>query len=211
MKKSFIFILALFVLACNERKVNSNVTTSDEVSLYGIPPTEASTEALQSILQRFAGQQTKSAAPRPTSEIFRVLSSPERYTFTQCPYYRLNIETFYKDLSPEKILRCLYVPQDEIYYIGEQEGKVVFNLVLTKVNSQWELNFGEDWDKVIGWLPEKIMKADSKEYKIFKVDMQEYVTYTQNEKPVYHRITGEEISPETLCENIVDLINNTRN
>lgn len=194
MKKVFIFIMALFALACNDKKGHSNAT-SQEVSIYGTPVTALASEALQHVKQRFAGLKTKSADSKLNTKILNVFKELDHYTLTQCPYYKLNIEAFYNNPSPETLLSCLFVSEDEVYYIGERDGKVEFNLVLTKKGSEWESELGEHWDKVIGWLPAKLEEAGSKDFKIFRVYWQEYVTYNQNEKPVFHRITGEEIAP----------------
>ena len=65
----------------------------------------------------------------------------------------------------------------------------------------------EDWEKVVSWLPGKLLNADTKDYKMFTLYAMTYFLFYRDGKPVYCDLTGKEYTPDKVCEEFVNEVN----
>ena len=65
----------------------------------------------------------------------------------------------------------------------------------------------EDWEKVVSWLPGKLLNADTKDYKMFTLYAMIYFLFYRDGEPIYCDLTGKEYTPDKACEELVNEVN----
>ena len=77
-----------------------------------------------------------------------------------------------------------------------------------KEGSVWKMeSMIEDWEKVVSWLPGKLLNADTEEYKMFTLYAMTYFLFCRDGGPVYCDLTGKEYTPDKACEELVNEVN----
>ena len=125
-----------------------------------------------------------------------------------CPYYEFDVQEFYSSPSPAKILECLSLPQDKVCLWGKREDGTTFLLMTIKENDVWKMeSMTEEWENVVSWLPDKLLEANTKEYKMFTLYAMNYFLFYRDGRPVYCDLTGKEYTPDKVCEEFVNEVN----
>ncbi|WP_292268785.1 hypothetical protein [Butyricimonas sp.] len=203
--KNIIFACLSIILAnCSINKDNSN--SIDKTKLGNILSNHEML-IVNNMKNFYSIKDASGSRSLPKDMPFSAMSEMDSSNMELLPYYDFDEKAFYNDPSPESILNNLSKSKDMFFSI-KKEGKLMYSMLLKKVGENWRLQrLREDWERIIGWLPERLSTADSKEYIIFRPCGLEYVIYYKGGKPVFCRITGEEISGEKLCETLVEMIN----
>lgn len=206
--KNIIFIcLSIILVGCSINKDASNPI--DNTKLGSILSNHEKL-IVDNMKNLYSIKDASGSRSLPREMPFSVMSEIDSSNLELLPYYELDEKVFYNDPSPENILSNLSKSEDK-YFSIKKDGKLMYSMILKKVEENWRLRqLRGDWERIIGWLPEKLSTADSREYKIFSTCGLEFVIYTKEGKPVFCRITGEEISGEKLCESIIEIINNAK-
>lgn len=200
--KLYGIVLLILVSACAGKEVDKKGTTLESnCSLAGIE-----FQILEKVRAKHQNILTRSGEiPEPMNTLRKMDTSQ----ISICPYYDFDVERFYALPSPEMLLECLSPSETQIGYVWEQDEQTILRLDVVKKEGEWDiLKVIYDWQKVIAWLPEKLLQADSKSYRHFGVFGNEFIVYYRNQKPVYHTITGKDISGEEICQFIIDKMQN---
>ena len=60
---------------------------------------------------------------------------------------------------------------------------------------------------MVSWLPDKLLEANTKEYKMFTLYAMNYFLFYRDGRPVYCDLTGKEYTPDKVCEEFVNEVN----
>ena len=138
------------------------------------------------------------------------LSELDNFKLSTLPFYNFDVEKFYANPSPERLMECM-IPSDKVnVFAGERDGNLKFCFSIRKENDKWTFDeYIENWGNIISWLPDSLKKADSPQCKIFIHGSREYLTYKRNGNNLYFRITGEYIPHLKLHVNnlLMNIIN----
>lgn len=206
MKFACFIIMILIIFACSDRKTNF---LSEKIAGIDKPLSENESKILKDVQKECMGYFTFRS--EDIDEPFKTLLEIDTFQLSVSPAYELDIASFYADPSPEMLLSCLSPLENQMWYVGRGANGKTVRLDLLKEGGKWRVSGSiDDFGRVISWLPSKLAQADSKKYMEFNVFGNEYIVYFKDDKPVFHRITGMEISADKLCEYIVESVNATR-
>lgn len=199
-------MVILIAVACSDKKMNP---LSEKIAGIDKPLNEVEMRLLKDLQKEYIGYFTSRS--ENVDEPFKTLIEMDSFEFSVCPAYELDIDRFYMNPSAEMLLACLSPLKNQIWFAGKQANGKSVRLDFLKEGERWRLSGSiNDFGKVVSWLPMALAKADSRRYMEFNVFGHEYVVYLKNGKPIYHRITGDEISADRLCEYIMESINVTQ-
>lgn len=201
MNKYLVLVLFL-VCSCMDKNKNSDLNKVGES--INLPLTEDVNQVLGALVQRYLTVSRSMLQHEPD----KTLTGLKKFKVEVCPYYEFDGQEFYSSPSPSKILECLSMPKDKICLLGERTDGTTFLLMTIKEGDVWKMeSMTEDWGKVISWLPDKLLKANTNEYKMFTLYAMSYFLFYRNEQPVYCDLTGKEYTPDKICEEFVNEIN----
>lgn len=209
MRNLILFVLILFVFACSDSKKNIKIGEDPQVGNLMDGKTKAAFDGLKAEYKSMSASiKARGAFTCMDSPPFIVIRDMDSLDVEVMPYYDFDQEKFYKDPSPENILKSLSKPDDKVYFAVKKNSVIMYSLMAAKKDGEWKFDgLSEDWGKVIGWLPSRLAEAGTTSYKIFRPCGLEYVVYERAGKPVFCRITGEEVkSAEKLCESLVNIM-----
>ena len=119
-----------------------------------------------------------------------------------------DVQKFYAAPSPAQILECLSLPQDKACLLGKRTDGTTFLLMTIKEGGVWKMeSMIEDWEKVVSWLPGKLLNADTKDYKMFTLYAMTYFLFYRDGETIYWDLTGKEYTPDKACEELVNEVN----
>lgn len=192
-----LIIVSLF--ACSDKVINEQSVSQE------LPVSQVDNDIIQSIKRQI--DETFADQNMPEGHLYYTITDINSYIIRSIPYYNLDIDRFYKDPSPNKLIECLYRPEDEKWFVGYKTDTIL--LTTRKYTDKWYMHvLIRDWTKLNKWLPKILDAAGTKNYKYFKLGAMEYVTLMKNNTPVFYSYDGtEEISAEKFCEKTVDYMN----
>lgn len=205
MKNYFVFILIILSGACANRNVVKAPCTFKDIGMDIAENEQNRLTILQNRYMDWVNGETRSNGNYTPPESLLNLSRLNEYTLSKIPLYGFDMERFYADPSPKKLLECIVPTKENYIFAMDDLGNVKFLFKVKEENNIPVLDFYVDnKNGVISWIPDSLSKANTKELKIFRSGSREFVTYMKRGKPVYHKITGELFSTEQLCEFFVN-------
>ena len=198
----YLVIILFLVCSCMDKNKNSH---SDKVGEgVNFPLTEDVNQILDALVERYSTVSRSMLQYEPDKTLVEL----KQFSIEACPYYEFDIQKFYSSPSPAQILECLSLPQDKACLLGKRTDGTTFLLMTIKEGDVWKMeSMIEDWEKVVSWLPGKLLNADTKDYKMFTLYAMTYFLFYRDGEPVYCDLTGKEYTPDKACEELVNEVN----
>ena len=198
----YLVIILFLVCSCMDKNKNSH---SDKVGEgVNLPLTEDVNQILDALVERYSTVSRSMLQYEPDKTLVEL----KKFSVEACPYYEFDIQKFYFSPSPAQILECLSLPQDKACLLGKRTDGTTFLLITIKEGGVWKMeSMIEDWEKVVSWLPGKLLNADTKEYKMFTLYTMTYFLFYRDGEPIYCDLTGKEYTPDKACEELVNEVN----
>ena len=169
-----------------------------------LPLTEDVDQILDALVERYSTVSRSMLQYEPDKTLVEL----KKFSVEACPYYEFDIQKFYSSPSLAQILECLSLPQDKACLLGKRTDGTTFLLMTIKEGGVWKMeSMIEDWEKVVSWLPGKLLNADTKDYKMFTLYAMTYFLFYRDGEPVYCDLTGKEYTPDKACEELVNEVN----
>jgi len=168
------------------------------------PLTEDVNQILDALVERYSTVSRSMLQYEPDKTLVEL----KKFSIEACPYYEFDVQKFYAAPSPAQILEGLSLPQDKACLLGKRTDGTTFLLITIKEGGVWKMeSMIEDWEKVVSWLPGKLLQADTREYKMFTLYAMTYFLFYRDGEPVYCDLTGKEYTPDKVCEEFVNEVN----
>ena len=198
----YLVIILFLVCSCMDKNKNSH---SDKVGEgVNFPLTEDVNQILDALVERYSTVSRSMLQYEPDKTLVEL----KQFSIEACPYYEFDIQKFYSSPSPAQILECLSLPQDKACLLGKRTDGTTFLLMTIKEGDVWKMeSMIEDWEKVVSWLPGKLLNADTKDYKMFTLYAMTYFLFYRDGEPIYCDLTGKEYTPDKACEELVNEVN----
>lgn len=198
----YLVIILFLVCSCMDKNKNSH---SDKVGEgVNLPLTEDVDQILDALVERYSTVSRSMLQYEPDKTLVEL----KKCSVEVCPYYEFDVQKFYAAPSPAQILECLSLPQDKACLLGKRTDGTTFLLMTMKEGDVWKMeSMIEDWEKVVSWLPGKLLNADTKDYKMFTLYAMTYFLFYRDGEPVYCDLTGKEYTPDKACEELVNEVN----
>ena len=198
----YLVIILFLVCSCMDKNKNSH---SDKVGEgVNLPLTEDVDQILDALVERYSTVSRSMLQYEPDKTLVEL----KKFSVEACPYYEFDIQKFYSSPSLAQILECLSLPQDKACLLGKRTDGTTFLLMIIKEGGVWKMeSMIEDWEKVVSWLPGKLLNADTKDYKMFTLYAMTYFLFYRDGEPVYCDLTGKEYTPDKACEELVNEVN----
>ena len=198
----YLVIILFLVCSCMDKNKNSH---SDKVGEgVNLPLTEDVNQILDALVERYSTVSRSMLQYEPDKTLVEL----KKCSVEVCPYYEFDVQKFYAAPSPAQILECLSLPQDKACLLGKRTDGTTFLLMTMKEGDVWKMeSMIEDWEKVVSWLPGKLLNADTKDYKMFTLYAMTYFLFYRDGEPVYCDLTGKEYTPDKACEELVNEVN----
>ena len=198
----YLVIILFLVCSCMDKNKNSH---SDKVGEgVNLPLTEDVDQILDALVERYSTVSRSMLQYEPDKTLVEL----KKFSVEACPYYEFDIQKFYSSPSLAQILECLSLPQDKACLLGKRTDGTTFLLMTIKEGGVWKMeSMIEDWEKVVSWLPGKLLNADTKDYKMFTLYAMTYFLFYRDGEPVYCDLTGKEYTPDKACEELVNEVN----
>ena len=198
----YLVIRLFLVCSCMDKNKNSH---SDKVGEgVNLPLTEDVDQILDALVERYSTVSRSMLQYEPDKTLVEL----KKFSVEACPYYEFDIQKFYSSPSLAQILECLSLPQDKACLLGKRTDGTTFLLMTIKEGGVWKMeSMIEDWEKVVSWLPGKLLNADTKDYKMFTLYAMTYFLFYRDGEPVYCDLTGKEYTPDKACEELVNEVN----
>ena len=198
----YLVIILFLVCSCMDKNKNSHSDKVDEG--VNLPLTEDVNQILDALVERYSTVSRSMLQYEPDKTLVEL----KKCSVEVCPYYEFDVQKFYAAPSPAQILECLSLPQDKACLLGKRTDGTTFLLLTIKEGGVWKMeSMIEDWEKVVSWLPGKLLNADTKEYKIFTLYAMTYFLFYRDGEPIYCDLTGKEYTPDKACEELVNEVN----
>lgn len=169
-----------------------------------LPLTEDVNQILDALVERYSTVSRSMLQYEPDKTLVEL----KKCSVEVCPYYEFDVQKFYAAPSPAQILECLSLPQDKACLLGKRTDGTTFLLITIKEGGVWKMeSMIEDWEKVVSWLPGKLLNADTKDYKMFTLYAMTYFLFYRDGEPIYCDLTGKEYTPDKACEELVNEVN----
>ncbi len=205
MKNYWVVVLVVLFQACANRDVIKMPYTFNDIAIGITENEQKRLVLLQERYQTWINGETRSKEEYTAPEPLLNLSRLNEYSLTTLPLYKFDIKKFYIDPSPKKLQESIVLSQENYILAMDDLGHVKFLFKMKEENNIPVLDFYVDNDSdIISWIPDSLSKAKTKDLKIFRCGSREFVTYVKGGKSVYHKITGELLSAEQLCEFLVN-------
>ncbi|MFR5657765.1 MAG: hypothetical protein ACLUDU_07120 [Butyricimonas faecihominis] len=171
----YLVIILFLVCSCMDKNKNSH---SDKVGEgMNLPLTEDVDQILDALVERYSTVSRSMLQYEPDKTLVEL----KKCSVEKCPYYEFDVQKFYSSPSPAKILECLSLPQDKACLLGKRTDGTTFLLMTIKEGSVWKMeSMIEDWEKVVSWLPGKLLNADTEEYKMFTLYAMTYFLFCRD-------------------------------
>lgn len=198
----YLVIILFLVCSCMDKNKNSH---SDKVGEgANLPLTEDVNQILDALVERYSTVSRSMLQYEPDKTLVEL----KKFSIEACPYYEFDVQKFYAAPSPAQILECLSLPQDKACLLGKRTDGTTFLLMTIKEGGVWKMeSMIEDWEKVVSWLPGKLLNADTKDYKMFTLYAMTYFLFYRDGEPIYCDLTGKEYTPDKVCEELVNEVN----
>ena len=198
----YLVIILFLVCSCMDKNKNSH---SDKVGEgVNLPLTEDVNQILDALVERYSTVSRSMLQYEPDKTLVEL----KQFSIEACPYYEFDIQKFYSSPSPAQILECLSLPQDKACLLGKRTDGTTFLLITIKEGGVWKMeSMIEDWEKVVSWLPGKLLNADTKDYKMFTLYAMTYFLFYRDGELIYCDLTGKEYTPDKACEELVNEVN----
>ncbi|BDF55530.1 hypothetical protein CE91St24_14620 [Odoribacteraceae bacterium] len=169
-----------------------------------LPLTEDVNQILDALVERYSTVSRSMLQYEPDKTLVEL----KKCSVEVCPYYEFDVQKFYAAPSPAQILECLSLPQDKACLLGKRTDGTTFLLITIKEGGVWKMeSMIEDWEKVVSWLPGKLLNADTKDYKMFTLYAMTYFLFYRDGELIYCDLTGKEYTPDKACEELVNEVN----
>ena len=169
-----------------------------------LPLTEDVNQILDALVERYSTVSRSMLQYEPDKTLVEL----KKCSVEVCPYYEFDVQKFYAAPSPAQILECLSLPQDKACLLGKRTDGTTFLLMTIKEGGVWKMeSMIEDWEKVVSWLPGKLLNADTKDYKMFTLYAMTYFLFYRDGELIYCDLTGKEYTPDKACEELVNEVN----
>ena len=169
-----------------------------------LPLTEDVNQILDALVERYSTVSRSMLQYEPDKTLVEL----KKCSVEVCPYYEFDVQKFYAAPSPAQILECLSLPQDKACLLGKRTDGTTFLLITIKEGGVWKMeSMIEDWEKVVSWLPGKLLNADTKDYKMFTLYAMTYFLFYRDGELIYCDLTGKEYTPDKACEEVVNEVN----
>ncbi|MEJ8781946.1 MULTISPECIES: hypothetical protein [Butyricimonas] len=198
----YLVIILFLVCSCMDKNKNSH---SDKVGEgVNLPLTEDVNQILDALVERYSTVSRSMLQYEPDKTLVEL----KKCSVEVCPYYEFDVQKFYAAPSPAQILECLSLPQDKACLLGKRTDGTTFLLITIKEGGVWKMeSMIEDWEKVVSWLPGKLLNADTKDYKMFTLYAMTYFLFYRDGELIYCDLTGKEYTPDKACEELVNEVN----
>ena len=198
----YLVIILFLVCSCMDKNKNSH---SDKVGEgVNFPLTEDVNQILDALVERYSTVSRSMLQYEPDKTLVEL----KKCSVEVCPYYEFDVQKFYAAPSPAQILECLSLPQDKACLLGKRTDGTTFLLITIKEGGVWKMeSMIEDWEKVVSWLPGKLLNADTKDYKMFTLYAMTYFLFYRDGELIYCDLTGKEYTPDKACEELVNEVN----
>ena len=198
----YLVIILFLVCSCMDKNKNSH---SDKVGEgVNLPLTEDVNQILDALVERYSTVSRSMLQYEPDKTLVEL----KKCSVEVCPYYEFGVQKFYAAPSPAQILECLSLPQDKACLLGKRTDGTTFLLITIKEGGVWKMeSMIEDWEKVVSWLPGKLLNADTKDYKMFTLYAMTYFLFYRDGELIYCDLTGKEYTPDKACEELVNEVN----
>ena len=198
----YLVIILFLVCSCMDKNKNSH---SDKVGEgVNLPLTEDVNQILATLVERYSTVSRSMLQYEPDKTLVEL----KKCSVEVCPYYEFDVQKFYAAPSPAQILECLSLPQDKACLLGKRTDGTTFLLITIKEGGVWKMeSMIEDWEKVVSWLPGKLLNADTKDYKMFTLYATTYFLFYRDGELIYCDLTGKEYTPDKACEELVNEVN----
>ena len=198
----YLVLIVFLVCGCIDKNRNSDLNKVRE--RINLPLTEDVDQILDALVERYSTVSRSMLQQEPDKTLVEL----KKCHIEICPYYEFDVQEFYSSPSPAKILECLSLPQDKVCLWGKREDGTTFLLMTIKENDVWKMeSITEGWENVVSWLPDKLLEANTKEYKMFTLYAMTYFLFCRDGGPVYCDLTGKEYTPDKACEELVNEVN----
>lgn len=198
----YLVLIVFLVCGCMDKNRNSDLNKVRE--RINLPLTEDVDQILDALVERYSTVSRSMLLQEPDKTLVEL----KKCHIEICPYYEFDVQEFYSSPSPAKILECLSLPQDKVCLWGKREDGTTFLLMTIKENDVWKMeSMTEEWENVVSWLPDKLLEANTKEYKMFTLYAMNYFLFYRDGRPVYCDLTGKEYTPDKVCEEFVNEVN----
>lgn len=165
-----------------------------------IPLTKQGQEALDSIQKMLSG------LPSPFAERFDPVPEMDSSNTVLLPYYELDAEAFRKNPSPVGLIENLS-PSKDLYFALKEGDTIKASFIAHQEGDFWEMdNYKSNRSKHFAWLPQVVNGADNREYKVFRLEGQEFFMFFVNGGVVFYNSLGEKCFSDELCADLVELI-----
>ena len=169
-----------------------------------LPLTEDVNQILDALVERYSTVSRSMLQYEPDKTLVEL----KKCSVEVCPDYEFDVQKFYAAPSPAQILECLSLPQDKACLLGKRTDGTTFLLITIKEGGVWKMeSMIEDWEKVVSWLPGKLLNADTKDYKMFTLYAMTYFLFYRDGELIYCDLTGKEYTPDKACEELVNEVN----
>lgn len=198
----YLVIILFLVCSCMDKNKNSH---SDKVGEgVNLPLTEDVNQILDALVERYSTVSRSMLQYEPDKTLVEL----KKCSVEVCPYYEFDVQKFYAAPSPAQILEGLSLPQDKACLLGKRTDGTTFLLITIKEGGVWKMeSMIEDWEKVVSWLPGKLLNADTKDYKMFTLYAMTYFLFYRDGELIYCDLTGKEYTPDKACEELVNEVN----
>ena len=198
----YLVIILFLVCSCMDKNKNSH---SDKVGEgVNLPLTEDVNQILDALVERYSTVSRSMLQYEPDKTLVEL----KKCSVEVCPYYEFDVQKFYAAPSPAQILECLSLPQDKACLLRKRTDGSTFLLITIKEGGVWKMeSMIEDWEKVVSWLPGKLLNADTKDYKMFTLYAMTYFLFYRDGELIYCDLTGKEYTPDKACEELVNEVN----
>lgn len=194
-------MLILFLLFCWNCKENVAAESESKLSVKLTAEQEEVIKSMYSFIDSMV--RTKSCSVESFSEFSAVAGKEMAYL----PLYHLNWRNFSKNPVPENILPSLELPEEQMHFVVEENGKVLNVLTAEKLGDGWRpygITSGMNTSKPIFEMMRDSQKTD---WIVFMFLGSLEYSYLYEGERYYVYVNGEVRTEEKMCEHIMHMIN----
>lgn len=193
--KSLLFLLiAISFICCNEMgKSSRKELTKEQKSII---------ESLVSFADSLEGKS------RSSSNMLTRIAAIENNGVEFLSFYRLDMNKFYEDPTPDNLLLSLYQPDDFTMLAVQEKSNSSYVLTAEKQNSNWIPSvMMNDFGERIQNVKARIQDIENSDFRIIQFENLYFYTYIDCEGRVYEDMKGQIITPGMMCDRLLTLIN----
>lgn len=123
-------------------------------------------------------------------------------------FYRLDMDKFYEDPTPENLLLSLYQPDDFFMLFVREKSKSSYTLTTEKQNSNWiPYTMMHEFGDKIENAKARIQDVENSDFRIIQFEGLYFYTYQNKEGRVYEDMRGKILTPGMMCDRLLTIIN----